>query len=136
MATVGLSSANLADVFLNLIRGTNATAPTLIAVKLHTSAGDPGAAGASNAAAGDTTRKTATFAAPTGTTTRAIALTASPAAWTNAATTETLGYVSAWDSTTAGNFLWSAALAATQPWVNTNTFTLTTLGVSITPVAT
>ncbi|SRR5258705_12938301 len=134
MATLGLSSANLADVFLNLIRGTNATAPTLIAVKLHTA--DPGASGATAAAAGDTTRKTATFAAPSGTTTRSIALTASPAAWTNGGTSETLSHISVWDSTSAGNFLWDAALSATQAWISTNTFTLTTLGVSITPVAT
>src|SRR5258705_10446612 len=136
MATVGISSANLADVFLNLIRGTNATAPTSINAKLHTSAGDPGSAGASNAAAGDTTRKVATFAAASGTTTRSIALTANVGPWTNASTTETLGYISVWDNFSAGNFLWSAQLSANQAWVNTNTFTLTTLGVSITPVAT
>lgn len=131
---LGLSSANLADVFLNLIRGTNATAPTLIATKLHT--GDPGASGATAAAAGDTTRKTVTFAAPTGTTTRSIALNGTLPVWTNGGTSETLSHVSNWDSTSAGNFLWDAALAASQAWVSTNTFTLTTLGVSITPVAT
>lgn len=136
MATVGLSSANLADAFLNIIRGTNVTAPTSINVKLHTNAGDPGAAGASNAAAGDTTRKAATFNAPSGTTTRSIALSASPAAWTNGGSSETLGYVSNWSDPAAGNFLWSAQLASPQAWVSTNTFTLTTLGVSITPVAT
>jgi hypothetical protein len=136
MTTVGISSANLADAFLNIIRGTNVTAPTTINIKLHISAGDPGAAGAGNAAAGDTTRKAATFAAPSGTTTRSIALSANVGPWTNVSTTETLGYISAWSDPSAGNFLWSAQLSANQAWVNTNTFTLTTLGVSITPVAT
>lgn len=131
---VGLSSANLADAFLNIIRGTNVTAPTSINVKLHTA--DPGAAGATAAAAGDTTRKAATFSAPTGTTTRAIALTANVTGWVNGGTSETLTHVSNWSDPSAGNFLWSAALSASQAWASTNTFTLTTLGVSITPVAT
>lgn len=136
MATVGISSANTADQWLNWIRATATTAPASINVKLHTSAGDPGSVGTSNAAAGDTTRKVATFAAPTGTTTRSIALSSSVGPWTNVTTTETLGYVSAWSDISAGNFLWSAQLASNQAWVNTNTFTLTALGVSITPVAT
>lgn len=132
--TLGLSSANLADAFLNIIRGTNVTAPTTINTKLHT--GDPGAAGATAAAAGDTTRKAVTFAAPTGTTTRSIALNGTLPVWTNGGTSETLSHVTNWSDPAAGNFLWSAALAASQAWVSTNTFTLTTLGVSITPVAT
>lgn len=131
--TVGCSTANMADQWLNWIRGTATTAPSLIATKLHTA--DPGAAGAAAAAAGDTTRKTVTFAAPSGGTPRAIALTGTLPIWTNGGTTETLTHVSNWDSTSAGNFLWSAALSATQPWIASNTFTLTTLGVSITPIA-
>lgn len=126
---VGLSTTNVVNVWLNWIRGTNATAPTSINTKLHTA--DPGAAGATAAAAGDTTRKAATFAAPSG---GAIALSNSPQ-WTNGGTSETLTHVSNWDASTAGNFLWSAALSSSQAWASTNTFTLTTLGVSITPLA-
>lgn len=127
---LGISQTNTANVWLNWIRATNATAPTAIYVKLHI--GDPGSAGANNAAAGSTTRVVAAFAAPSG---GAIALTGTSPQWTNASTTETLSHISVWDASTAGNFLWSAALTATQAWVNTNTFTLTTLGVSITPLA-
>jgi hypothetical protein len=125
----GLSTTNVVNVWLNWIRGTNATAPTSINVKLHT--GDPGSAGASNAAAGSTTRQAATFGAPSG---GAIALSNSPS-WTNGGTSETLSDISTWDASTSGNFLWSAQLAASQAWASGNTFTLTTLGVSITPLA-
>jgi hypothetical protein len=113
---------------LNWIRGTNATAPTSINVKLHI--GDPGAAAATAPAVGDATRKVATFAVPSA---GAIALSNAPQ-WTNVSTTETLSHVSNWDNISAGNPLWTAALSSTQPWNNTNTFTLTTLGVSITPL--
>jgi hypothetical protein len=127
--SVGLHTVNTAHVWLNWIRGTNATAPTSINVKLHTA--DPGAAAATAAAAGDTTRKPVTFNAPSG---GAIALSASPTAWTNGGTSETLSHVSMWDNVSAGNPLWTAALAASQAWASGNTFTLTTLGVSITPL--
>lgn len=125
---VGLSTTNVVNVWLNWFRGTNATAPTSINVKLHT--GDPGT-GSTAAAAGDTTRKAATFNAPSG---GAIALSNSPQ-WTNGGTSETLSHVSAWDDPTAGNFLLSAALSASQAWAATNTFTLTAFGISITPLA-
>lgn len=127
--SVGLHAVNMAHQWLNWIRGVATTAPTSTNVKLHTA--DPGAAATTAAAAGDTTRKVCTFnAASAG----AIALTASPAAWTNGGTTETLSHISVWDNVTAGVVLWTAALTAPQAWVNTNTFTLTTLGVSITPL--
>ena len=125
---LGLHSTNVISVWLNWIRGTNATAPTSINVKLHTA--DPGASAATAAAAGDTTRKPVTFNAPSG---NAIALTSSPSAWTNGGTSETLSHISTWDNVSAGNPLWTAALSATQAWASGNTFTLTTLGVSITP---
>lgn len=131
--TVGLSPANLADQWLNWIRGIATTAPSLIATKLHT--GDPGASGATAGAVGDTTRKTITLSAPSGTTPRAIALSGTQPVWTNGVGLEVLTHVSNWDSTSAGNFLWSAALAAPTTWGSTNTFTLTTLGVTIAPIA-
>lgn len=127
---VGLHAVNMAHQWLNWIRGTATTAPASTNVKLHI--GDPGAAGTTSPAAGDTTRKVCTFSAAAA---GAIALTAPPAAWTNVTTTETLSHITVWDHVTAGVFLWSAALTASQAWVNTNTFTLTTLGVSITPLA-
>ena len=128
--TVGLSQANVAHQWLNWIRGSATTAPSTIFVKLHTA--DPGASGATAAAAGSTTRVAATFSAASG---GAIALTGTNPSWTNGGTSETLTHVSVWDASTSGNFLWSAALSSSQAWANTNTFTLTTLGVSLTPIA-
>lgn len=132
--TVGISTVNVANAWLNVLRGNSAgvtfTAPAVQAAKLHT--GDPGAAGANNAAAGDTTRKALTFnAAASG----SMGLTSAPAAWTNGGTSETLTHISVWDSTTAGNFDYSAALTSSQAWNTGNTFTLTSLTVSLTPLA-
>lgn len=128
--TVGISSANLATPWLNTLRGTNMTAPTGLYVKLHV--GDPGAAGANNAAAGSTTRVVVTEAAPSG---NAIAMTGTQPSWTNGGTTETLSHISVFDAATAGNFLFSAALTATQAWASGNVFTLTSLGFSLSPIA-
>lgn len=99
-------------------------------VKLHTA--DPGASGATAAAAGDTTRKQATMAAASG---GSKAMTGSAGPWTNGGTSETLSYISLWSAETAGTFNASAALSAAQAWANTNTFTLTSLTISITPIA-
>jgi hypothetical protein len=99
-------------------------------VKLHTA--DPGSAGATAAAAGDTTRKQATMASASA---GSKASSASVGPWTNASTTETLSHISIWTASTAGTFNASAALAGTQAWVNTNTFTLTSLTFAITPIA-
>jgi hypothetical protein len=99
-------------------------------VKLHTA--DPGAAGATAAAAGDTTRKQATMASATG---GSKAMTGTAGPWTNVSTTETLTHISLWTLVSAGTFQGSAALTASQAWVNTNTFTLTSLSIAITPIA-
>lgn len=98
-------------------------------VKLHT--GDPGT-GATAAAAGDTTRKQATMAAAANGS-KAMSGTTGP--WTNGGTAETLSHISLWTASTAGTFNASATLGTPQPWNSTNTFTLTTLSVSITPIA-
>lgn len=129
--TVGVSSANVVTPWLNFFRNTNTTtAFAATYVKLHTA--DPGAAGATAAAAGSTTRVVVTLAAPSG---NAIALSGTNPVWTNAATTETITHISVWDAITAGNFGLSAALTASQAWVATNTFTLTSLSIAISPVA-
>jgi hypothetical protein len=129
MAT-GISSANVATPWLNIFRNTAASAIATVYVKAHI--GDPGATGASNAAAGSTTRVLATFAAPSG---NAIALTAALTAWTNGGTTETLSHVSMWDASTAGNFLGSAALASTQSWASGNNYQLTALTLTLAGIA-
>lgn len=129
--TVGISSANVATVFLNaLLRATNWTAATTVYVKLHV--GDPGASGANNAAAGSTTRVAITHAAPSA---GSSAISGTNPSWTNGGTSETLSHVSYWDASTAGNFLGSAALASSKAWANGDTYTHTTDTWSISPIA-
>jgi hypothetical protein len=129
--TVGVHGTNVATPWLQFLRGTNTTtAPSTIYVKLHTA--DPTAAGTGGAAVGSATRSAATFAAPSG---NAIALTGTLPSWTNGGTSETLSHVSVWDALSGGNLLWTVALSSTQAWNSGNTFTLTTLGVSIAPIA-
>ena len=99
-------------------------------VKPHT--GDPGSAGTSNAAAGDTSRKQATMAAASG---GSKAMTSMAGSWTNGGTSETLSHISLWTASTAGTFNGSGALSASQAWVSTNTFTLTALTISVSPIA-
>jgi hypothetical protein len=125
--TVGLSTVNLANAMLNGIRGTSfSNAATHIA--LHV--GDPGAAGASNPSA-VTTRQSATFAAAA---TGAIALSAAPTAW-SMTTAETITHISVWTASTAGSFLWSAALSVSKTVANGDTLTLNTCGLSLAPLA-
>lgn len=125
--TVGLATTNLANNWLNMLRGTAFTAPAGTYIKLHTA--DPGAAGTANASA-VTTRAQATFSAASG---GALALSNSPSFTMTA--TETITHISVWDASTAGNFLWSAQLTTSKSVVNTDTLTFTTLGVSLSPLA-
>lgn len=122
--TVGLAAAAVNG----WLDGTFATATCY--VKLHTA--DPGAAGATAAAAGDTTRKQATMAAASG---GSKAASASVGPWTNGGTSETISHISLWTASTAGTFNGSAALTASQAWVSTNTLTLTSLSIAVTPIA-
>lgn len=128
--TVGISTVNLANVWLNVLRGVSPTAPAGVFVKLHTA--DPGAAGTTAAAAGSTTRPAITWTAASG---GALTMTGTAPSWTNGGTSETLTHISFWDSATAGNFLGSAVLGSSQAWASTNTFTLTAQGWSIAPLA-
>lgn len=108
--------------------GTFATASCWL--KLHTA--DPGAAGATAAAAGDTTRKQATMAAASA---GSKAASASVGPWTNGGTGETITDVSIWSASTAGTFNGSAQLSASKTWASTDTLTLTAFSVAITPIA-
>lgn len=125
--TVGLAATTLANNWLNMLRAVAFTAPAGTFIKLHTA--DPGVAGAT-APSAVTTRVAATFSAASG---GAIALSNSPSFTMTA--TETISHISVWDASTAGNFLWSAALTTSKSVVNTDTLTFTTLGVSLTPIA-
>lgn len=126
---VGMNTTNLANKILDHLRGGTAwTQPAGLYVKLHTN--DPGSAGTSNASA-VTTRSQATFAAAAS---GAIALTGTNPSWSMTAS-ETISHISVWDASTAGNFLWSAALSASKAVVSGDTLTLTSLGFSLTPLA-
>lgn len=130
--TVGVSTTNVANGWLNAIRtgGTSYTAPTTVYVQLHTA--DPGASGTTSVSVGSTTRNSVSHnAASSGSIT--ISGTAGP--WTNGGTSETITHVSVWTATTAGTFLYSAALSSSQAWASGNTFTLNGLTVSISPLA-
>jgi hypothetical protein len=120
---------NWANAALNVLRGTTWTGLSVF-VKLHT--GDPGAAGATAAAVGSTTRPAISWSAASA---GSMAITGTNPSWTNGGTTEVLSHISLWDASSAGNFLGSAALGSTQSWSSGNTYTLTSATVSYTPIA-
>jgi hypothetical protein len=133
--TVGFSAANLANKWLDVLgsgasAGTTFTALAGSYIKLHTA--DPGSAGATAAAAGSTTRVAQAFAAASG---GSKAGNGTAPVWTNGGTSETISHISLWDASTAGNFILSGALSASQAWVSTNTLTLTGITIALTPIA-
>lgn len=123
--TLGFNST----VVQGWLDGTFATATCF--VKLHTA--DPGVAGATAAAVGSTVRVQATMAATT--TAGSKAMTSMASTWTNGGTSETLADISLWSAATVGTFNASGALGTPQAWAATNTFALTALSISITPIA-
>lgn len=129
--TAGFAQTAVVHGWLNTLRGgSNFTAIATPYVKLHT--GDPGSAGTSNAAAGDTTRKALTQSAASG---GAIAMSGTAPSWTNGGTSETITHISVWDASTSGTFLYSIALSASKAWASGDTLTLNTCGVSLSPIA-
>lgn len=128
--TAGMSAANLANKWLDMLGGTAFTAPGTTAVKLHT--GDPGSAGTTNASA-ETTRKALTWGSASAGSKAIAATLPSWATWS--AGSETITHISVWDSTTAGNFLFSVALSASKPMTNGDTLNLTALTFALTPIA-
>lgn len=127
---VGLASGVANSILDALCRSVTWTEPAEFWVKLHT--GDPGAAGASNAA-GETDRQQATFSAASG----GAITTSTDLTWTNVSNTETLSHLSFWDASAAGNFLGSDALAAPKAVTAGDTFTISAgdLDLDITPIA-
>jgi hypothetical protein len=130
---VGLSAANLANPWLDVLRLQGITAKSIVAVKLHT--GDPGSAG-TTAASGNTTRSTITFAAAAS---GAIASNNVPSwsSWPVGQNGEVITHISLWDNATAGNFLLSIALTASKTMGTGDTLNLTSGGttVTLTPIA-
>lgn len=103
---VGINAAVANSILNALCRSTAWTEPDEVWVKLHV--GDPGSAGASNAAT-ETTRKQATFGtnASGGAISNTAALT-----WTNVSGSEDYTHFSTWDASTAGTFLFSGTVTA------------------------
>lgn len=128
---VGLSAANLANKWLDMLGGTAFTAPSSTHVKLHT--GDPGSAGTANASS-VTTRMALTWSAASA---GSKAITSTLPSWTNWAGTngEVVSHISVWDASTAGNFLFSAALSASKTMNTGDTLNLTGLTFALTPIA-
>jgi hypothetical protein len=127
MAT-GLSAANLANKWLDMLGGTAFTAPAAFWVKLHV--GDPGAAGTANPSA-VTTRKQVTWSAASG---GSKSQTSAPSSWAMT-TTETITHVSFWDASVAGNFLDSAPASVARNVNNGDSITQNTLTFALTPIA-
>lgn len=131
MANTGLASGHANNWLAILQAGTAYPSPPAnIYQQLHT--GQPGAAGTSNISAGSTTRVISPYAAPSA---GSIAQTGTNPVWTNGGTSETLTIISEWSALTAGTFFWSFTLSASQAWVSTNTFTMTTYSLALTPIA-
>lgn len=131
--TVGFSTANTVNAWLNTLRGTSAatfTGVTTLFVQLHTA--DPGASG-TTAVSSTTTRQALNYAAAasgsqaiTGTT-----------QWTSWAGTngEVVTHISIWGASTAGTFYYSIALTASKTVNTGDTLTLSTCTVSVAPLA-
>lgn len=122
--TVGFTAA----VVHGWLDGTFATATCF--VKLHTA--DPGSAGTTAAAAGDTTRKQATMASASA---GSKAMSSMSGSWTNGGTSETVSHISLWTASSAGTFNASAALSASKAWASGDTLSLSTLTISVSPIA-
>jgi hypothetical protein len=130
--TVGRALSDLTSI-LNVLRNTAYTGIATPFVQLHTA--DPGAAGATAVSVGDATRKAIAWNAPSGSNPTQMLVTAAVSGWTNGGTSETLTHISIWTAVSAGTFILSILLTASQAWVSTNTFTLNTCTLGFTPTA-
>jgi len=127
---VGLSTANLANKWLDMLGATAFTAPTNTYIKLHT--GDPTSAGAGSPSA-NTTRVVLAWGSAAAGVKAIVATLPSWAAW--ASGSETLSHGSVWDNLTAGNFLYSFAFTTPKPVTNGDTVNLTAHSFTLTPLA-
>lgn len=91
----------------HFFRNSSQTSPTTVYAKLHT--GDPGEDGTNNAA-GESTRKSITFGAPS----NGVISNTAAVTWTSVSTTETYNGVSIWDASSGGNCLGGSTLTASK----------------------
>ncbi len=94
-------------------------------VKLHLS--DPGENGTSGAAT-ETTRKSLTSAAASG----GVFTSTNTLTWATYPATETVTHISIWDNVSAGNCLWTGALAAPVAITSAQTFTIASGNLTVT----
>lgn len=129
---VGLSAVNLANAWLNTMRGAangvTFTAPATLFGQVHTA--DPGAAGTTAVSTGIATRSALGFGAPSA---GSMALSSSTS-WT-ATGPDIETHLSVWSASTAGTFYFSVALTTSKTVANGDTLTLTTLTFSLAPLA-
>lgn len=121
--TVGLSTVNVANVWLNEL-DTLATYG-----KLHI--GDPTSAGAGSPST-ETLRKLITWSAASAGS-KAMSGTLSWTSWAQG--NETLSHLSTWNNVSAGNFAFSVAFTTPRAVVSGDTLTVTSLSVSQAPLA-
>lgn len=132
--TVGLSTVNTVNAWLNVLRGTSAatfTGVTTLFVQLHT--GDPGASGTANVSS-VTTRPAVNFGAASAGAQAAVATLPSWATWagTNG---EVVTHISVWGASSGGTFYYSVALTASKTVNTGDTLNLASLSVSVSPLA-
>jgi len=119
-----MSISNYAeDKLLDAISGT-AFSVAAAYLQLHT--GDPGEDCTANAA-GETTRKAVSFGAASG----GSMASSGTVEWTNVSTSETYSHWSMWDALSAGNALWSGALASSAAVTAGDTFQITSLTLTL-----
>ncbi len=123
------TSQTLNNKWLNTIKstGTSYNVAGSIYVQLHTA--NPGAAGTTSVSS-VTTRPSITFT----TATTGVLNSSSSPSWTSWAGTngEVVTHISIWDASSAGNFLWSAALSSSKTINTGDTFTLSSCSLTIT----
>lgn len=127
---VGLHTVNLANKWLDMLHGVAFTAPASIFTKLHI--GDPGGA-ATTTPSTNITRVVTVLNTASGAATALTGTQPSWASWANG--NETISHISIWDNLTAGVFLFSAQLTTPKAVANGDTLTLTSLSVSLAPLA-
>jgi hypothetical protein len=111
---LGLATATI-NAFLDALCRNISYANATFYVKLHT--GDPGSAGANNAA-GNTTRQQVTFSAASG----GSITNSADVVWTSVSTSETYSHVSFWSASSGGTYLGNDDLASSQAVVAGNNF--------------
>jgi len=124
MAT-GISSY-LGNAWLDALGNNTSFVVGQVYVKLHTA--DPGASGTTSPAT-ETTRKAVSFGAASA----GVLSSDADVSWTNIAGSQDANHFTAWDSLTAGNFLFSGSITA-NPYTAGDTYTISSgnLTVSLT----